>query len=64
MKKLMLSVMAGAILLTGCATTGTDGTSNAINTATNVGMAVLKPLWTPNVAPSSMAIMPTKPSPC
>lgn len=42
MKKLVLSAMVGAILLTGCATTGTDGTSNAINTATNVGMAVFK----------------------
>ncbi|OPH39358.1 hypothetical protein [Moraxella lacunata] len=42
MKKLMLSMMASVAMLTGCATTGTDGTTNAINTATNAGMAVFK----------------------
>lgn len=41
MKKLFLSALAVATMLTGCATTGVDATT-AVSTATNVGMSVFK----------------------
>lgn len=40
MKKLLLGALASATLLTGCATTGTEVATGALNTATSVGMNV------------------------
>ncbi|WP_066799740.1 hypothetical protein [Moraxella oblonga] len=41
MKKVVLSIMTSAMILTGCATTDT-GVNSAVNTATNVGMSIFK----------------------
>lgn len=41
MKKLFIGALTSTLILSGCATTGTEG-ANALNTVTNVGMGIFK----------------------